>query len=273
MLISVIIPTYNRPDVLIKTIDSYILSLKHFNSEIVIVDDGSNLSYIPVIKKLKDLNINFKYIKNKKRLGLPLARNIGLNKITPLTKYVFFGEDDVFIIDDTIKIMIEVIENYQLDIVGCNVKYLEDYDYQRYLDRELKLLFPQKYKDIFKLKSINIAKSEIYKKLRFDVIYIINSYREETDFFISAFKNGYKIGFITNYLAFNLPRKDCNYGGEWSIHPLVYECASIYNNIVFHLKHFKFLIKQTSVLEIIKEVLKFSYYRVRIMILKLVKRR
>ncbi|MFN3550208.1 MAG: glycosyltransferase family 2 protein [Endomicrobiia bacterium] len=270
-LISLIVPTYNRPTVLIKTIDSYISALLPFNSEIIIVDDGSSLSYNCVIKKLESLNLNFKYIKNPKKLSLPLARNKGIKSVSKNCRFIFFGEDDVFLLKDTISLMYEILTKENADIVGCNVKYLADNNYMKYVDEKIILNHPKCYKDIFKLKSIHLAKIELYESIKFDKRYIINSYREETDFFLTVFKTGYKIIFVENYLAFNLPRKECRYGGEWDINPSIYELASIYNNFVFYLKHIKFFLKQTSVLEIIKEILKFSFQRVRIMVIKLIK--
>ncbi len=269
-LISVIIPTYNRPDILCRTLDSYISSDV---SELIIIDDGSRVSYDKLIEKLKNLTINFKYIKNKKNLGLPLARNIGIENVSKNSKFIFFGEDDVFLLKDTIKLMYETLFKENADIIGCNVKYLHDNDYIKYVDNKKVIINKIKtYEEIFKMKSIHLGKKEIYEHIEFDPRYIINSYREETDFFLTTMKRGHNIVFIQNYIAFNLPREECNYGGEWEINPLIYEFSTIYNNIFFHLKHFKFITKQTSVLKILIEIIKFSYNRIKIMFIKLKKK-
>lgn len=265
-MISLIIPTYNRPNVLYKTIDSYICDNI---SQIIIVDDGSSSVYNEVIEKIKKFKINFKYVKNKKRLGLPLSRNIGIDNVSYDSKFVFFGEDDVFLAENTVNIAFEFLNREKADIVGCNVKYLSGEDYRTYLEPKLKFFIPQKYEDIIKMKSIHIAKKEVYKNIKFDTKYIVNSYREETDFFLTAHKSGYKIIFIENYLGFNLPRKECNFGGEWEFSPVLYEFSAIYNNFIFYIKHFFYFRKNLGIFGLIKEILKFSIDRVKILMIKL----
>jgi len=265
-MISVIIPTYNRGYILQTTLHAYFSNLV---SEIIIVDDGSNDNTEEVVKNLAKVNENIKYIKHKRRLGLPSARNTGINFVSKNSEYIFFGEDDVILSENCYSVMLEALKSYSLDLIGTNVKYLsENEDYKKYFLEKIEILFPRSVYDIFRFKAIHLGKRKIYEELKFDEKYILSSYREETDFYLRAAKK-YKIAMINNYLAFNLPRSMCSKGGEWSYNPIVYEFSAIYNNFRFFIKN-KDLIK-LSFKDCLKEQTKFVVERLRSLKAKILK--
>lgn len=80
-ILSVVIPTYNRIDALVKTLDSYKSQtiLKETPFEVVIVDDGSTDGTEKTIKKIKSLYpFNIIYRKKEKNQGPASARNLGI---------------------------------------------------------------------------------------------------------------------------------------------------------------------------------------------------
>ena len=77
--ISVIIPTYNRGNSVIKSINS-ILMQTYQNLEIIVIDDCSIDDTESLISELNDNRI--KYIKLKENKGANFARNIGINLAT-----------------------------------------------------------------------------------------------------------------------------------------------------------------------------------------------
>jgi len=88
--ISVIIPTYNRHDVLPRALDGYLkqtLEKKRF--ELIIVDDGSKVP-VTIDKKYSSLSIKLLRQENK---GANAARNLGLKNSS--AKYVLFTGDDI----------------------------------------------------------------------------------------------------------------------------------------------------------------------------------
>ena len=87
--ISVIIPTYNRGNSIIKSINS-ILMQTYQNIEIIVVDDCSIDDTESLILELNDNRI--KYIKLKENKGANFARNIGINLATG--KYITFQDSD-----------------------------------------------------------------------------------------------------------------------------------------------------------------------------------
>lgn len=130
--ISVIIPTYNRPDCLNKCIDSLLnQTLNKKEYEIIVVNDGSILNYSLNINAVKKIT-NFRYYKLKGNKGQPAAMNFGIKKAKG---------NIINIIDD--------------DCVAYKNWLLES------------LIFHKKYKNIGAVggKVINLPKKRIYSKI------------------------------------------------------------------------------------------------------------
>ena len=89
---SIIIPHFNRPDLIINGINSF-KELK--NKEIIIIDAGSNEDNIQKLKQnLKQISYdqNINLFLTSKRLNISEARNKGLNIATG--KWIYFIDDD-----------------------------------------------------------------------------------------------------------------------------------------------------------------------------------
>ena len=68
--ISIIMPTYNRERLVLRSIQS-ILDQTYTNWELIIVDDGSTDSTQQVVQSVNDQRIS--YIKNQKNMGAALS--------------------------------------------------------------------------------------------------------------------------------------------------------------------------------------------------------
>ena len=94
MSISIIIPTYNRADLVMRAIESVIRQTDS-NWELIIVDDGSTDETQQIIKKY--LNDKVKYI-HQKNAGANKARNLGAKNAS--YSYVsFLDSDDELVFD------------------------------------------------------------------------------------------------------------------------------------------------------------------------------
>ncbi|MCF6236980.1 MAG: glycosyltransferase, partial [Gammaproteobacteria bacterium] len=80
-MISVVIPTYKRSDLLARLLDSIILQTVA-PEELVVVDDASPNpeEYTLVINEYKNKIKNLKYIRYEKNRGAPHARNVGIQE-------------------------------------------------------------------------------------------------------------------------------------------------------------------------------------------------
>ncbi|MBU0999517.1 glycosyltransferase family 2 protein [Patescibacteria group bacterium] len=98
MRLSVVIPTYNRKDVLIETLKAF-SQQSYKNFEVIIVDDGSSDGTKEAINKLNlPFKISYFFQKNK---GPASARNVGIKKAQE--KIIFFTGDDIIPSPDLLK--------------------------------------------------------------------------------------------------------------------------------------------------------------------------
>ncbi len=80
MFFSVVIPTYNRADVLAKTLTAlFQQSVQPVDYEVIVVDDGSTDNTASVVQSFRKKNKNLIYIKQKNQ-GQGVARNTAIKK-------------------------------------------------------------------------------------------------------------------------------------------------------------------------------------------------
>ncbi len=107
-LVSVVIPCYNHGRFLAEAIQS-VLHQTHRNCEVIVVDDGSDDNS----KQVCDSFAKVKYTRAE-RVGLPAARNIGVQQATG--DYVVFLDADDFLYRDSVEVNLYFF-NYYKDVV------------------------------------------------------------------------------------------------------------------------------------------------------------
>jgi glycosyltransferase involved in cell wall biosynthesis len=116
-LVSCIITTKDRPDVVIRAVKS-VLQQSYRNIEIILVDDsdgGDTQKIIPQFAK------QIKYIKNEKSRGACYSRNVGLSEARG--DFIALLDDDDFWMPKKIERQLQLAMKYPL--VGCNyVSYI-----------------------------------------------------------------------------------------------------------------------------------------------------
>ncbi len=157
--ISVIIPTYNRSEFLLKSVESVLnQSFKEF--ELIIIDDGSDDNTEELIKNLKDKRINYYYQFNR---GPAVARNNGIKRST--CKYIAFLDSDDAWTEDKLKVQIKAMKENP----GHIISHTEEIWY-----KGKRLIKPQKihkkrqgdiFKQSLKLCSISMSTVMIRKEL------------------------------------------------------------------------------------------------------------
>ena len=120
-LVSVIIPTHNRADIICETIDS-IFAQTYAKIELIVVDDHSTDETEEIIKRkqVESKLYDFRYIKSHRKGGCA-ARNIGVAHCKG--EYIQFFDDDDIMFQNHIEKKITAIVGY--DFVACNFTYFE----------------------------------------------------------------------------------------------------------------------------------------------------
>lgn len=122
--VSIIIPTYKRPDILLRAIES-VLKQTYKNIEVIVVDDNS-----PCTEYRKNTENNMskyrnnplvKYIKHSKNINGSAARNTGIKVSNG--KYIAFLDDDDEFLKDKIENQVKKMESLDETWGACYTAY------------------------------------------------------------------------------------------------------------------------------------------------------
>lgn len=129
-LVSVVIPTYGRSDLLVRAIDS-VLDQTYDNIEIIVVDDNNSDSehrkHTENVVKAYMANHELIYIKHEKNTGGSAARNTGI--LVSKGEYVALLDDDDEWFSEKIEKQISYFETLDNDVGVIYCSYiLKEYD-------------------------------------------------------------------------------------------------------------------------------------------------
>jgi len=96
-LITLIIPTFNRPNDLQKCLISVVNSTRK-PDEVIIVDDAGRYDLTDIVKEILEDKIEYKIIINAKNVGHSTSRNIGIKNSKG--DLIFFLDDDCEVLPD-----------------------------------------------------------------------------------------------------------------------------------------------------------------------------
>lgn len=146
--ISIIIPTYNRADFVIQTIQS-VITQSFLDYEIIVVDDGSTDGTKNALKKYSNLP-NFKYF-YQKNSGRSIARNLGMERSSG--EYLMFLDSDDLLDTEALKVLYDTFEKFPASdlIAGCR-KFVDE------KGNSLKVSDPIKVKREYFAEYINLEK-------------------------------------------------------------------------------------------------------------------
>jgi glycosyltransferase involved in cell wall biosynthesis len=108
--LSLVIPVYNRPEILLDTIES-IKSQDSNEWECILVDDFSDEKVSLIIKSEAEKDCRFRYCLNKHKKGAPGARNTGVENARG--QYIFFFDSD------------NLLHAHALEKICLKLKYLK----------------------------------------------------------------------------------------------------------------------------------------------------
>ncbi|AVR43843.1 hypothetical protein C7S20_00340 [Christiangramia fulva] len=190
VLISIIIPTYNRGSLIGATLDS-ILSQTYENWECIVVDDGS-IDYTKELLELyscKDSRIKYLERPEKKRKGANACRNFGFSRSSG-DYILWFDSDDIMTIDYFKKAIEKIKTESNLDFVFFNYKIFDEKPFKIIdiqINKSISPLFDyfsgkinfSTCGVIWRKESISIGYNEKLKKTQ-ELDFIFNNYKANT---------------------------------------------------------------------------------------------
>lgn len=117
-LLSIIIPIFNTEEFLFECLESVRKASENIESQILLIDDGSNDNSSSIARSFAESCQNAEYIR-KEHAGVSSARNTGI--IAAKGKYMCFVDSDDLIETDMFETMVEELSNSDSDFVTCNV--------------------------------------------------------------------------------------------------------------------------------------------------------
>lgn len=114
-LISVIVPIYNKENIIAKTVSS-LISQSYGNLEIILVNDGSKDKSLELCSELAEKDKRIKIV-DKANGGVSSARNAGLK--AACGEYIGFVDGDDSVLPEMYEILFENIIKHNADISVC----------------------------------------------------------------------------------------------------------------------------------------------------------
>ena len=124
-LVSVIIPTYNRAQLIGETLDS-VLAQTYYNWECIIVDDGSsdNTDEVVGVYVKKDKRFKYYHRPDEHLPGGNGARNYGFNMSQG--EYVNWFDSDDLMMPEKLELKVKAMEENDIDFVICSMCFYLD---------------------------------------------------------------------------------------------------------------------------------------------------
>lgn len=254
-MIDVVIPTYNRLWALKRVLPDY-LERPEVNL-IIVVDDGSNDGTKDWLENLERTEPRLLVIRHESRRGACAARNTGADQAR--APYVFFADDDMLLYpEQALTRLVKDLTEADADIIAPVLIFSEGqqpvslplkrmksadalYLYHRFtLERKPMKTLISRMPDISfqsaQLPGLMLMRKYVLDKVRYDEFLGDNSYRDETDFQLTAIENGFQLlACPTVYLIDLFLANDK--GGCHNISYLKYELLCCRNNWRILKKH------------------------------------
>lgn len=214
--ISVIVPTKDRLPYLRQAIPMF---LSHAEvKEIIVVVDGCSDGTLEYVKDISSADSRIRYFDNVQNKGLPYSRNKGIEFAS--CEYAFTGEDDLALSSDFFATLLAHLKEANADIIsGRNIFRLERESNADAIARSDRATGASILKSVIGVRvdaaspsdiiqpllpAPMLARTDIFRKVRFDPEYRGNAWREESDFQLSAQESGFRLAYCPHAISFNL---------------------------------------------------------------------
>jgi glycosyltransferase involved in cell wall biosynthesis len=254
-MISLVVPTHNRAHTLRLVAPSYYQQEKI--SEIIFVDDAGDDETAEVIETIAAEwpRIKTLVLRNPTRVGASQSRNVGVAAST--NEFILFCDDDEYMEPGYAATLLCKLDGPTAAAVSGRRVYLQEgespQDALRRFGHGLRRAKPFRaaiceyvngaiYEGDIELPFTNaiiLTRKSLLKRFPFDGCYVRgNGYREETDYQMNLYVNGYRIRVTNDVHSFHLPPSMVKTGGQrtrsfsriyWSIFYTRYFFAKYYD--------------------------------------------
>lgn len=204
-LISIIIPTYKRAEMLSRAIESC-LNQTYKNIEIIIVDDNNpntefRKSTSEFMKKYKN-NEKVKYVKMPSNGGGAKARNFGIEKSKG--KYIAFLDDDDYFLENKLEHQLKYMKENELDACFTGSQTYDENSNTIVKNKRYKNF--DEYDDILKFHLVEMIVSTQTFMFKKEVLEKVNGFSlvpagQEYYLMYKVINNGFKVGYLDEILT------------------------------------------------------------------------
>jgi glycosyltransferase involved in cell wall biosynthesis len=244
--ITLVVPTYNRAAALRINLPS-MLAMRDV-AEVIVVDDGSGDDTPAVCEEISDPRL--RVIRHEVNRGVAAARNTGLAAAGG--EWVLFGEDDCRFPADYATVLRAEGDRHDADLVGAPLLHVAGTDEQiatvaaamprvERPSMEDVGAFPARPIETPFLPARALIRRSVFAEVRFHDGFLVNAYREETDFFVQAARAGFRCLFTGETYCYQIDHWD---GGAHQSSRLRYEYWAARNNWHFLRRHGAWLVQQ-----------------------------
>jgi glycosyltransferase involved in cell wall biosynthesis len=252
--VSIVVPTYNRVAQLERVLDSYLKQRRV--KEVIVVDNGCVDDTPRYLKALSALEPKLRVVRLEENRRQSGARNAGAAAATG--DYIFYGEDDYELTRDQIATLLDHLDRSGADIIaGRRINVLPGERYGEALHRtnaypdpliERWAVVQNPWVDVGVdveaplLDACALIRREVFSHASFDLGFLGNGWREESDFQLSALESGFKLVHCSHTLGFHSPAGvGKGRGGSHGRSRRDYEVWTARNNARFLRKHWELL--------------------------------
>jgi glycosyltransferase involved in cell wall biosynthesis len=237
--VTIVLPTFNRAGALERNLDS-LLAVEGV-SEILIVDDGSADRTPAALTLISDPRV--RVLRHERNRGQAAARNTGV--LAADADWIMFGEDDCRFPHDYALKLLGGARRLEADIVSAPFVHLDVPEAEvaaavanlprtrQPATNHMTNAFPLAPAETPFLPARALVRRSVFDSVRFDEGYRGNAFREETDFFVSAARHGFRCYLIPDTYNYQIE----HWGGGARLPRLAYEYWCLHNNWRFLQRH------------------------------------
>lgn len=166
VMISVIIPSYNRGDTIKRSIGS-VLDQTYSNLEVIIIDDGSTDNTEKIVADLKSNKVF--YYKNDTNIGACRSRNRGVKMAKG--EFIAFQDSDDEWLPEKLEKQMQFLKEIDCDLVFCSMERISDKKieiYPPYLPDNNSSLYKQLLYENSTSTQTLLGKREVFENIKFD---------------------------------------------------------------------------------------------------------